>query len=107
MAVRKKQVKKGKAAKGGKASSSEAKPAEKAGPKPATSGQKVPASRAKAVPAKAAQAALKAKLNAKKPVDLAPLKAKTGKKHRASNHLGDLGRGGWPEVVLASLLLQI
>ena len=76
MAVRKKQAKKGKAAKGGKVSSSKAKPAEKAGPKPATSGKKVPASKAKALPAKAAQAALKAKLNAKKPVDLAPLKAK-------------------------------
>jgi len=76
MPGKKKRAKKGKAAKGGKASSSKAKPAEKAGPKPATGGKKVPAPKAKALPAKAAQAALKAKLNAKKPVDLALLKAK-------------------------------
>jgi len=77
--VKKKQAKKGHAATGGKASSSKAKPAEKAGPKAAKngkSGKNVSAPRAKALPAKAAQAALKAKLNAKKPVDLAPLKAK-------------------------------
>jgi hypothetical protein len=45
-------------------------------PKAATGGKTVPAARAKALPAKAASAALKAKLNAKKPVDLAPLKAR-------------------------------
>ena len=70
------------AAKGGKVSSSKAKPAEKAGPKAATGGTKATASKTKVEAAKAALAALKAKLNApkakpnvKKPIDLAPLKA--------------------------------
>ena len=72
MPGKKKQAKKGKAAEGGKASSSKTKPAEKVGPKAVTGGKKAPAPKAKAEPVKAAPAEPKAK----KPVDLAPLKAK-------------------------------
>ncbi|MHC5056487.1 MAG: hypothetical protein ACYTKD_17460 [Planctomycetota bacterium] len=73
----KKKGAKSSAAKGGKVSSSKTKPAEKAGPKAATGGKKAPAPKAaSAKSGDGAPAKLKAKLNAKKPVDLAPLKAK-------------------------------